>query len=189
MEDAVNQYCENMSVLALRRACRRRPDIPSRKISEVKGGVKRNASKASLIDMLAQSLLAAPDVAKEWQRLGSASNVSVVAGDSRKAQAPVVAGGSRREGRLWKSNVLSVTSQEVPVFCNFTTSAVSSIAVLAMQAGHRVKLTFSEIFTLLARASRFISQSEGDWKQDHSAHVAFLVLSARFEWALEDAAE
>ena len=58
-----------------------------------------------------------------------------------------------------------------------------------MTAGQRVKLTFSEILTMLARAARFTSQSEGDWKHDNAAHVAFLVLSARFEWALEDSAE
>ena len=112
----------------------------------------------------------------------------------------MVAGGSRKveaiqqgKGRLWKASVLTATTREVPthekIQCFAQHSPVASIAVLDMTAGQRVKLTLSEIFTLLARAARFTSQSEGDWKHDHAAHIAFLVLSARFEWALEDVAE
>ena len=68
--------------------------------------------------------------------------------------------------------------------------AVSRIAVLGMSAAARVKLSSAESFTLFTRASNFMSMTvDREWTSDTAAHIAFLILSADYEWALDDDAQ
>lgn len=93
------------------------------------------------------------------------------------------AAAERRAARLAETQ--KVTIQE-SIQCYAHDVVVSRIAVLGMSAAARVKLSFAESFTLLARASSFVPLSSNcEWTLDVAAHIAFLLLSARFEWSLE----
>ena len=71
--------------------------------------------------------------------------------------------------------------------CGAHDSVVSHVAVLGMSVAARVMLSPEECFLLLARTANLVSKTRlREWTQHTAAHVAFLMLGAKYEWAIGD---
>ena len=59
--------------------------------------------------------------------------------------------------------------------------------MLGMSASPKTKLSSAETFALLGRVSKLVSTTvDRAWESDIAAHIAFLILGAEEEWALDD---